>query len=223
MADTKEVVFPVSNTATLKLWRGLEAGADGSINVSLAVAGNTLANPGIAIFSANQFTVNANGMVQVKPATYTTNGICSFDSSSFVVTSTGRIQMKGATTATRGVVQLASEQEVLNGTEANKVVTPATLEKKLKNFSVTGSSTPTAPQTLLNIKDTNSYPLNNGGNGMILIWNAKQGCWVPSSILQSMFKMLAALVKQSYGGDKAVAEAEDALFSYDKKYDFNVH
>ena len=205
MAETKEVSFPVTNTATLKLGRGLEASEDGSINVTLAVAGNTLAAPGIAIFSANQFTVNTSGMVQIKPATATTNGICSFDSAVFTVTSTGRVQAKSASMSNRGVVQLATVAEAQNGTDANKAITPATLkqrlasiEERIKNINLNGQVCAT-PNTLLNIKDTNAYPLNNIGEGAIIVWDAKNGCWAPSNILLEMLSLLKIMVKQSFG------------------------
>lgn len=224
MADASTVSFPISNSVNIKIGKGLVLDENGALSVNIAVAGNTLAAPGIAIFSANQFTVNANGMVQVKTATVSAPGIASFDSSTFVVTSTGRVQMRGATTATRGVVQLASEAEVMAGTDANKVVTPATLAKKLATITVNGGSSNTAcvPSTLLNVRDSNSYPLNNGGNGTILVWDAVSGQWVPSTILQTIWKLLAAEVKKTYGGDVAVAEAEKKLFSYYKQYDFKI-
>ena len=188
MADVKEVSFPISNSVNIKVGKGLYIDEDGVLNVRLAVAGNTLAEPGIAIFSANQFTVNANGMAQIKFATSTTAGIAYFDSTCFSVASNGRVTGRTASTTNRGIVQLATDAEVAAGTDNYKVISVAALAKRLKEFKP--ESAASKPTTLIGGGDTNEYPLTNGGTGTIAVWDAQNHSWIPSTILQQILAIL---------------------------------
>ena len=185
MAD---VVFPVSNSVTLKVGQGLKADENGNLSLKIAVAGNTLSEPGGAIFSSNQFTVNDKGLVQIKWATTNSAGIAQFDSTQFTVSSIGRVSAKQATTSNKGVVQLASDAEVAAGTDNYKVITVAALAKRLKEFKPEGAVS--KPTTLIGGEDTNAYPLNNGGTGTIAVWDAQNHQWIPSTILQQILAIL---------------------------------
>ena len=81
-----------------------------------------------------------------------------------------------------------------------------------------GNNTPT---TLLNVKDTNVYPLNNGGSGTTIVWDSAQGCWVPSTILQQIVKILSYLCSRDSGASTMLSDID--IFSYYKKYDFVTH
>lgn len=188
MADTTITLNgQVSLPITLNVGPGLYIDGN-TLKLKLAVAGNTLAEPGIAIFSANQFTVNANGMVQIKPATTTTAGIAYFDSTCFSVASNGRVTGKTASVTNRGIVQIANDMEVAAGTDQYKVITPASLAKRLKEYKPEGVAS--KPTTLIGGGDTNNYPLDNGGLGMIAVWDPTSKQWIPSAILQQIVAIL---------------------------------
>jgi len=206
MAEAKEMSFPITNSVTLKVGKGLYIDENGALSVKLAVAGNTLAEPGIAIFSANQFTVNENGMAKVKFATSSSAGVAYFPTECFTVASDGRVMMKGATKSTRGVVYLASENDVNLGTDDNKAVTPLGLAKRLATFKPTGTAS--TPTTLIGGGDTNAYPLNNAGTGAIAVWDAQNHRWCPSNVLMKIIKALDVLAKTNEG-------VFDALRSFD--------
>ena len=204
MADTTITLNgQVSLPITLNVGPGLYIDGN-TLKLKLAVAGNTLAEPGIAIFSANQFTVNANGMVQIKPATTTTAGIAYFDSTCFSVASNGRVTGKTASTTNRGIVQLATDAEIAAGTDNYKVISVAALAKRLKEYKPEGvSSTPT---TLIGGGDTNAYPLNNGGLGMIAIWDPQAKRWAPSAILQQIVAVLDYIGSKDSGVARTLAD-----------------
>ena len=204
MADTTITLNgQVSLPITLNVGPGLYIDGN-TLKLKLAVAGNTLAEPGIAIFSANQFTVNANGMVQIKPATTTTAGIAYFDSTCFSVASNGRVTGKTASVSNRGIVQLATDAEIAAGTDNYKVVTAASLAKRLKEFKPEGASS--TPTTLIGGGDTNEYPLNNGGLGMIAIWDAQARHWAPSAILQQIVAILDYIGSKDSGVARMLAD-----------------